>query len=152
MTDTPERPGPAGSGRVPDSAAPDSVEPDSAEAPASGLRNPAGAIRALGIMTLVLEWIVVLLAVQPIRILAPDRPGWALGVVVGLAFACLGVATLLRFRWGWHVGTALQVAVALAGFVHWAMLPVAAIFLSTWLYVLHVRRTITGGPAPSEPG
>jgi hypothetical protein len=89
--------------------------------------------------TLILEAIVLLLAIQPIRIIAPDTPGWALGIVAVLALACLGVAGLLRRPWGWHVGTALQVAVLLTGVFQYAMFVVGAAFLLVWIYVLKIR-------------
>lgn len=93
--------------------------------------------------TLILESIVLLLAIQPIRIMAPDTPGWALGVIAGLAVACLGVGRLLRHSWGWHVGTALQVAVIVTGVFQYSMYFVGVLFLVVWLYVLKVRADVT---------
>ncbi|HEV2088081.1 MAG TPA: DUF4233 domain-containing protein, partial [Cryptosporangiaceae bacterium] len=102
--------------------------------PSSGLRNPGAAIRGVGGGALVLEWIVLLLAIQPIRILAPDTPVWALGVLVGLAFGCLVVAALLRFGWAWQAGTVLQLAVFGTGVLFPAMFVLGAVYLAIWIY------------------
>jgi hypothetical protein len=114
--------------------------------PVSGLKNPAAAVRGAAVGALVLECVVVLLAIQPIRILAPDTPGWALAVVAGLALACLAVAGLLRYPWGWHVGTALQVAVVLTGFLQYAMFVLGLVFLAVWIYILRIRSDVTKPP------
>ena len=124
------------------SQAPASAEPAD-ELPTSGLRNPEAAVRGVGMATLGVEWLVLLLALQPIRMVAPDTPGWALGVVAALAFACLGAAALLRYRWGWTVASALQVAIVLTGLLQWALFVVGGVFVLIWLYVLHVRRTVS---------
>ena len=50
--------------------------PPGAATPRSGLRNPEAAVRGLGAGTLVLEAIVLLLAIQPIRILGGHLSGW----------------------------------------------------------------------------
>ncbi len=117
--------------------------PGAGTSPGSGLRNPRAAIRGVGGAVLFLEWIAVLLAIQPIRILAPGTPGWGLAVVVGLAFGCLAVAGLLRYGWGWHVGTALQVAIVATGVLLPAMFVLGGAFLVIWIYVLRVRRTLS---------
>jgi hypothetical protein len=116
------------------------------EEPTSGLKNPLAAARGVGIGTLILEAIALLLAIQPMRVIAPDTPGWALGVVAALALSCIVVAGLLRRPWGWHAGTALQVAVILTGVFQYALFIFGAVFLATWLYVLKVRADV-GKPA-----
>lgn len=128
-------------GQSTDSGYPDS--PDSSTDPVSGLKNPALAILVVGTATLVLEWIALLLAIQPIRIIAPDTPGWALGVIAALAFACLGVAGLLRRPWAWHAGTGLQLAVIAAGVFQYSMFVLGAVFLALWLYALKVRSDLS---------
>lgn len=42
----------------------------------SGLRNPSAAVRGLGAGTLAMEGIVLLLAIQPIRLLGGRLSGW----------------------------------------------------------------------------
>ena len=114
------------------------------ERPFSGLKNPAAAVRGVGMATLGLEWLVVVLSIQPIRTVAPETPGWAIGVVAALAFACLGVAALLRYPWGWHVGTGLQVSIIIAGLLlQWALLLLGVIFLAIWIGLLRLRRTLS---------
>lgn len=136
----------------PGDAEPGSVSgPDDAR-PGSGLKNPAGAVRGVAMAALVLESLVVLLAVQPIRMVAPDTPGWGLGVVALVALACLVAAGLLRRRGGWWVGTAVQGAVIATGLLQPAMFVLGAVFLAVWLYVLHLRRTVAGGGAPPAGG
>lgn len=116
---------------------------DAEPAPSSGLRNPRAAIRGVGGGALFLEWIVVLLVIQPIQTLAPDTSGWRLAVLVALAFGCLVVAALLRYPWGWHLGTALQLAIVATGFLLPAMFVLGVVFLGIWIYILRVRRTLS---------
>ena len=56
----------------------------------SGLRNPEKAVRGLGAGTLALEALVLLLAIQPIRVVGGDLSGAAIAVIVALAVACRG--------------------------------------------------------------
>jgi hypothetical protein len=110
----------------------------------SGLRNPAGAVRALGAGTLALEAVVLLLAIQPVRMFAGTRSGAAAWVVVGLAVAAAVLAGMMRRPWAWYAGTVLQAVVMLAGFVHWSLFVVGFVFALAWVYALHVRRSILG--------
>ena len=114
------------------------------EGPRSGLRDPVRAVRGLGAGTLVLETVVLLLAIQPIRMLGGDLSGAAVAVIVALAVAATGISGLMRRPWAWHAGTALQVALLAAGFLHWSLGVLGAMFGLVWVYVLHVRRTILG--------
>ena len=50
-----------------------------------------------------------LLAIQPMRVLGVPLTGLAVGVIVGLAVACFALAGLLRHRWAWPAATGLQV-------------------------------------------
>lgn len=117
--------------------------PDGGERP-SGLRNPDRAVRGLGAATLSMEALVLLLAIQPIRLLGGGLSGVAIGVVVGLAVLAVVVAGSLRRRWAWHVGTALQILLLAAGYLHWSLAALGILFGLVWAYVLHVRRTILG--------
>lgn len=110
----------------------------------SGLRDPEAAVRALGSGTLALEAIVLLLAIQPIRLFGGDHSGWGIGAVVTLAVLCVVVAGSMKRRWAWHAGTALQVLLILAGVVHWSLAALGLIFGATWAYTTYVRRTILG--------
>lgn len=110
--------------------------------PLSGLKNPGAAIRGVAAATLALEALVLLLALQPIRIVAPDTPGWGLGVVAGLAVCCVVVAGMMRRPWGWRAGLVLQVVIVLTGFLQWALFVLGAVFLAIWLYEMRLRRTL----------
>jgi hypothetical protein len=110
----------------------------------SGLRNPAAAVRGLGAGTLVLEAIVLLLAIQPIRILGGDLSGWGIGAVVALAVLAAVVAGSMRRSWAWPAGSGLQVLLLASGLLHWSLAALGLIFGAAWLYATSVRRKILG--------
>lgn len=127
---------------------PDSDEPrdeppaDEGEPRRSGLRNPQAAVRGMGATVLILEAIVLLLAIAPLRMLGGPRSG--AGIVAVIALAVLGVVLVgfLRRAWAWHAVTCWQVMIILAGVFHVMIGIMGVIFLAAWLYILHVRRTI----------
>jgi Protein of unknown function (DUF4233) len=108
----------------------------------SGLRNPQAAVRAMGAGTLGLEALVLLLAIQPIRVLGGDLSGWGIGAVIVLAVLCAGVAGAMKRRWAWPAGTVLQVLLLAAGLLHWSLAALGLIFGAAWAYASYVRRTI----------
>ena len=110
----------------------------------SGLRNPAAAVRGLGSGTLAMEAIVLLLAIQPIRLIGGRLSGWGVGAVVALAVVAVLLAGSMKRRWAWHAGTALQVLLLLAGLLHWSLGALGFIFGAVWAYASHVRRSILG--------
>jgi hypothetical protein len=110
----------------------------------SGLRNPEAAVRGLGAGTLALEAIVLLLAIQPIRILGGDLSGWGIGAVIALAVLAAGLAGSMRRRWAWHAGTVLQVLLLVSGLLHWSLAALGLIFGAAWVYASYVRRSILG--------
>ncbi|MCO1599558.1 DUF4233 domain-containing protein [Micromonospora sp. RHAY321] len=131
------------------------TDPPTAEQPAadesvpdqprrSGLRNPERAVRGLGAGTLGLEALVLLLAIQPIRVVGGDLSGAAIGVVVALAVVAILLAGMMRRPWAWHAGTVLQGLLLLAGLLHWSLFALGVIFALVWAYALHVRRVILG--------
>jgi len=111
-------------------------------APRSGLRNPAGALRGVGAGVLVIEALVLLLAVLPLRML--KAPGWGMAAVAILALAALVLTGLLKRHWVWYAGIVLQALVIATGLAHWSVAVIGCIFGGIWLYVLHIRRTILG--------
>jgi Protein of unknown function (DUF4233) len=113
----------------------------------SGLRNPAAAVRGLGAGTLIMEAIVLLLAIQPIRLLGGDLGGWGIGTVVALAVLAVVLAGSMKRRWAWHGGSALQLLLLAGGLLHWSLAALGLIFGAAWAYATHVRRTILGNPA-----
>jgi hypothetical protein len=124
-------------------SAPPPSPPPPPERP-SGLRNPQAAVRGLGAGTLGLEGIVLLLAIQPVRMFSGSVSGGAVAVVVALAVAAFALAGLMRREWAWNAGTVLQGLVMVAGLLHWSLFVMGLIFAAVWVYVLHVRRAILG--------
>ncbi|MET8912299.1 DUF4233 domain-containing protein [Micromonospora sp. NPDC004551] len=110
----------------------------------SGLRNPDRAVRGLGAGTLALEALVLLLAIQPIRVVGGDFGGAAVAAVVALAVACVVLAGQMKRPWAWHAGTVLQGLLLLSGLLHWSLFVLGVIFALVWAYALHVRRVILG--------
>ncbi|MBM2621660.1 DUF4233 domain-containing protein [Actinoplanes sp. LDG1-06] len=132
----------SGSPAAPDSSA--SPAPGSDAGPRSGLRNPQAAVRGLGAGTLVLEAIVLLLGIQPIRIMGGDLDGWGIAAVVFLAVFAVVLAGMMRRPWAWTAGTVLQALLLAGGFFHWSLTALGLIFGAAWVYALYVRRTILG--------
>jgi hypothetical protein len=117
----------------------------SAEEPRSGLRNPGAAVRGVGAGSLALEGIMLLLAIQPVRVLGDGLTGNGVWVIVALAVACFVLAGLLRHGWAWYAAAVLQVVLIACGFaVHVALAVLGVIFSLLWAYVLHVRRKVLG--------
>ncbi|NES17302.1 MULTISPECIES: DUF4233 domain-containing protein [Micromonospora] len=110
----------------------------------SGLRNPERAVRGLGAGTLALEALVLLLAIQPIRVVGGHLSGAAIGAIVGLAVACVLLAGQMKRSWAWPAGTVLQGLLLLSGLLHWSLLVLGVMFALVWAYALHVRRVILG--------
>jgi hypothetical protein len=71
---------------------------------------------------------------------APAGVAWA----VGSAFAvcCLLVCGLLRSRWGYRVGSALQLAVVASGVLVRTMFVLGAIFAGLWIAALWYGRKL----------
>ncbi|MET8123111.1 DUF4233 domain-containing protein [Micromonospora sp. NPDC005189] len=123
---------------------PTGEEPAAGQPRRSGLRNPERAVRGLGAGTLSLEALVLLLAIQPIRVVGGDLSGAAIGAVVALAVAAVVLAGMMRRPWAWHAGTVLQGLLLLGGLLHWSLFGLGIIFALVWAYALHVRRVILG--------
>ena len=115
-----------------------------AATPRSGLRNPQAAVRGLGAGTLVLEAIVLLLGIQPIRIMGGDLSGWGIAAVVTLAVLAALLAGMMKRSWAWTAGTVLQVLLIASGLFHWSLFVLGLIFGGAWAYALYVRRSILG--------
>ncbi|WP_046571701.1 DUF4233 domain-containing protein [Micromonospora sp. HK10] len=134
--------GAAGAGGPADEA--DAGVPAGAGERRSGLRDPVKAVRGLGAGTLALEALVLVLAIQPIRVVGGDLGGPAIAVIVTLAVACVLLAGQMKRRWAWHAGTVLQGLLMLAGLLHWSLFVLGVTFALVWAYALHVRRVILG--------
>lgn len=110
----------------------------------SGLRNPDAAVRGVGTAALALEALVLLLAIQPIRLLGGNLGAPAIATVVGLAVVAVVLAGSLRRGWAWPAGTVLQVVLLAAGLLHWSLAVLGVVFGLVWIYVLWVRRRVLG--------
>ncbi len=109
----------------------------------SGLRNPTAAVRGVGAAGLVAEAIVLLLAIQPLRVLGVHLSGVAVGLVIGLAVFCVLLAGLLRRPWAWPLGLLPQLVLIVGGFVfHPSLAVLGVLFGLLWGYVLYVRRRV----------
>lgn len=92
----------------------------------------------LGQVVLVFEAIVVFLgglSIHGLRALPDGVPSWW-GIVAGsiVALAMFVTSGLLRWRWGFGVGWALQAVVALGALIVPAILLIALIFGGMWAY------------------
>ena len=114
------------------------------EPPRSGLRDPRAAVRGLGAGTLGLEAIVLLLAIQPIRIMGGRLSGWGVAAVLVLAVLAAVLAGMMKRRWAWAAGTVLQVLLLASGLFHWSLAVLGLIFGAAWAYASFVRRSILG--------
>ena len=101
-------------------------------------------MRGLGAGTLGLEAIVLLLAIQPVRIFAGNFSGWGIAVAVALAVLCILVAGMMKRPWAWHAGTAIQAALLVSGLLHWSLAALGLIFGAVWGYATYVRQRILG--------
>jgi hypothetical protein len=101
-------------------------------------RRARGAAESLGSIVLGFECIIVFLGglvVYGLQALPAGIPPWW-GIVAGAVVAALMVITagILRYRWAFWLGWALQVVVALSALLVPTMLIVAVIFGGMWAY------------------
>jgi hypothetical protein len=98
--------------------------------------------RRLCAAILLLEAIAFGLSTPVLASVADVATATALWVGLGLTVACLLVAGLLRFRWSYWLGWAVQVAAIGVGFVVPTMFFVGAIFLALWATAYFMGRKI----------
>jgi len=95
-------------------------------------------VRAIAATVLVFEAMVVFFA----SLVASQLSDLSLGVVLAggaaLALVLLIVAGLLRFRWAYWLGSALQVVLVATGFVVPAMFFMGAVFAALWVAALRI--------------
>lgn len=75
----------------------------------------------------------------------------ALWTGLGLTVACVVVSGLLRHRWAYALGWAIQVAAVLLGFLTGAMFALGAIFLVLWFTAVRLGGTIDRDRAAAMP-
>jgi hypothetical protein len=109
----------------------------------SGLSDAVRAARGVAAAALATEALVLLLAIQPIRVLGGHLSGFGVAAVVVLAVIALVLAGLLRRPWAWLAGSILQLILMACGWLHWSLGVLGAIFALVWLYCLNVRHTVT---------
>lgn len=121
---------------------------DSSAPRPSGLRNPTAAVRGVGAAALATEALVLLLAIQPIRVLGGHLTGPAVGTILALVVVCALLCGLLRRPWSWYAAAVPQLVLIGVGFVfHLALTVLGVVFGLVWLYVLNVRRTVLSSPS-----
>ncbi len=107
----------------------------------AGAPDPFKGLRGIFAGTLAMEAIVVALA-----LLVVMRFGYTGGVGAAytgvLAVAMLVAAAVQRRRWGLGLGLALQVAMVLGGFAHYALGIAGVLFCLVWAYLLYLRRIV----------
>ena len=100
---------------------------------AEPVRSVSGAMtRRLCAAILTLEAIALGLSTPVLIAVAGMETATALWIGLGLCVACLVVAGLLRMRWAYVLGWAIQVAAIGLGFVIDAMFVLGAIFMALW--------------------
>ncbi|RLV49700.1 DUF4233 domain-containing protein [Nocardioides mangrovicus] len=91
---------------------------------------------------LLLEAIVLALTTPVLIGVAGVSSGTALAIGLGLAVACLVVAGLLRMRWAYVLGWAIQVAAIALGIEIGVMVLLGVIFLALWATAYWLGRKI----------
>jgi hypothetical protein len=115
----------------------------------SGVRNPSAAVRGVAAGALAAEALVLVLAIVPlVKVGGPYRAA-AIGVVVSLAVLAIVLAGLLRHRWTWYAGGVIPLALLAAGILYGPLAVLGFLFALLWAYVLHVRRSVLSGAAPT---
>ena len=108
----------------------------------SGLADPKRAARSLGAAAMTLEGISLLLAIQPVRLLASGDTTAAVIFLIAVSVAAFVLAGMMKRSWAWHAAGALQVVLLIGFLAHWSVAAIGVVFGLAWLYVLKVRRTI----------
>jgi hypothetical protein len=100
-------------------------------------------VRVLAASVLAAEAFVVFFATIVAANLSDDvRAGTAWAVGGGFAVACLLLSGLLRHRWAYALGWALQVALFASGFVVTTMFFLGAVFAGLWVAGLWYGRKV----------
>jgi hypothetical protein len=99
-------------------------------------------MRGIAASILVFEGLVVMFATLVALDLSDIEDGtlWAIGGTV--AVLCVLSAGLLGRRWGYLVGSAVQLLVIAAGFVVPAMFFMGVVFAGLWFLALHLGRKV----------
>lgn len=104
----------------------------SAATPAPGAERERSPRRGMCAAVLFLEAIVLGLTTPVMISISSVAHGTALAIGIGLCLACLLLSGLLRHRWAYAVGWAVQIAAVALGFVVTLMFVLGAIFALLW--------------------
>ena len=96
--------------------------------------------RRLAASVLAFESVVVLFGIAVAIQVYDVTPAVAAGGGLGLSLLCLLACGLLRFGWGFHLGTLVQVLVIASGIVVPPMVVIGVVFAATWGLALHLGR------------
>lgn len=107
--------------------------------------------RRLCAAILALEAIAFGLSTPVLIAVASMATGTALWIGLGLCVSCLVVAGLLRMRWAYALGWAIQVAAIAVGFAVPTMFVVGGIFLMLWATAYFMGRSIDTQRAAWQP-
>ena len=113
-------------------------------------------MRVLGTSVLVFESLVIFFATLVATDLSEldDVTVWSIGGAAALA--CLLLAGLLRFRWAYVAGSAMQVLVVAGGLVVPVMFLLGVVFAGLWFLALYLGRKVEraqgAGGDPAAPG
>ena len=108
--------------------------------------------RTLAAVVLVTEALVVLFAVLVAKELSDLPTGTVVAVGGGLSVACLLLTGLLRYRWAYAAGGALQVAVVLTGIAVPIMWLIGALFALMWAVFMRLSTKVEQQQAAAAAG
>jgi hypothetical protein len=117
----------------------------------SGLRNPAAAVRGVGALTLVVEAVVLLLALAPLKKLGGHGATVGLWLCLALVVVAVALAGMLKRPWVWWAGLLVPLGLLVGGFfAHWSLTVLGVLFGAVWAYVLNVRHTVLKDAGPDD--
>jgi hypothetical protein len=99
-------------------------------------------VRGIAAAVLVFEGLVVLFATLVAKDLSDVDRATVWWVGGAAALACLVLAGLLRYRWAYLAGSALQVLLVASGFVVPTMFFLGGVFAALWFLGLHLGRRV----------
>jgi hypothetical protein len=109
------------------------------------LRNPTAAVRGVGAGALGAQAVILLLAIAPLARIGGSSRGPAIALVAVLAVVAVVLIGMLRRSWAWWAGAVVPAGLIAGGWLHWSLAALGVLFGLLWAYVLHVRRSVTGG-------
>jgi chromate transport protein ChrA len=119
----------------------------------SGLRNPPAAVRGVGAVTLVVEAVVLLLALAPLKKLGGHDAMTGVWLCLALVVVSIVLVGLLKRAWAWWAGIVVPLSLFVGGFFsHWSLIALGVLFGAVWAYVLNVRHSVLNGSQRRDHG